>query len=174
MCSLTLSNSFEEQLETLGQTTAAKIIGLLERQAFEANVGQMGTFDAPETNLEAGFAVDLRQAGVRKKRIAGHRIFFEGTHRDCNYTLFYVKLNKKSDNRRQDDNNPAFHEVVRRAFQGREVARRLDDPKIQAALPEAPYWQKQEWYTIQQRYLSSEMDIQAEAEEEGPNSSSNA
>jgi hypothetical protein len=149
VCSLTLSETTQEQLESIGGN-GANLEKLMKRRAFDANVNQPGLYDQPSTNLRAGFAEDLRQSGVRKERIMGHRIYFVGNHSDCNYTAFFIKFNKKGDDENQDDNNSAFHEKLRRALAGKD-SKTLEDPKEiaiaeQENVEKKPAWQKAEWY----------------------------
>ena len=80
----------------------------------------------------------------------GHRVYFLGSHSDCNYLAFFIKLNKKDDDEMQDDNNPQFHEKLRRALAGQEV-KTLEDPIKIAVVEkeeeeEKPSWQNADWY----------------------------
>jgi hypothetical protein len=145
VCSLTLTDTTEEQLGSLGGN-AVKLENSMAKRAFAANANQPGIYDASITHLRAGFDENLREQGVRKERIMGHRIYFVGNHADCNYTAFFIKLNKKGDDEKQDDNNPQFHEVLKRALAG-EVARVIPDPNAPVqAEEEKPDWQKADWY----------------------------
>ena len=155
VCSLTLSETIHEQLKNLGGN-GVKVENLMSNRAWAANVNKSGTLDAPITYLKSGFAEDLRKQGVRKETIFGHRVFFIGNHFDCNYTAFFIKLNKKADNKQHDDNNPVFHEVLRRALAGQKV-RVIPDPKQVAEIEEArkeavPDWQKDPWFLEQAKY----------------------
>lgn len=120
VCSLTLSETTQEQLESIGGN-GARLETSMRNRAFAANENQPCSYDLLNTHLRAGFADDLRQQGVRKERIMGHRVYFVGNHFDCNYTAFFIKLNKKGDDEMQDDNNPQFHEKLRRALAGQNV-----------------------------------------------------
>lgn len=149
MCSLTISKTTQEQLESIGGN-GANLERLMARRAFDANLNQPGLYDQPNTHLRTGFADDLRQLGVRKEQIMGHRVYFVGNNSDCNYTAFFIKLNKKGDDARQDDNNADFQDKLRRALAGEQV-RVIPDPRQlaeaeQDKIEEKPAWQNADWY----------------------------
>lgn len=109
MCSLILNKTSNDQLDSLqGERTLLekKII----KRAFGANLATQGLLDAPNTHLRQ-MPDDLTH--IRKETIGRHRIYYFGHHSDCSYTVFYIKLFKKSDNAAQDDNNPQFHNKLR-------------------------------------------------------------
>lgn len=145
MCSLTLTNTLAKQLESLGGNRT-RVQNLMERRAFDANINQPGLYDKPNTYLRNGFADDLRDAGVRKERIMNHRVYFIGNHFDCNYKTFFIKLNKKGDNPNQDDNNPKFHEILRKALAGETVEVIEDPAQISVVQEETSSWKDADWY----------------------------
>lgn len=145
VCSLTLSETLDAQLQLLDAGQSRFIERNMVKRAHEASVEQAGTLDAPQTHLRSGFDADLLAAGVRKEQIGRHRVFFTGTHKDCNYTAFFVKLFKRRDDDAVDDNNPTFHTVLTSALNTPNM-RRIADPNQPAPEPEAPAWQNAEWY----------------------------
>lgn len=149
MCSLTLTETIQEQLESLGGN-GTKLEELMKRRAWSANRDLPSSLDSPDTHLRAGFAEELRQQGVRKERIFGHRVYFFGNHTDCNYTAFFVKLSKKGDDEKQDDNNAKFHEKLKRALK-EQVTKVFPDPQEQNK-EKIPDWQQADWY---KKYLNS-------------------
>lgn len=153
VCSLRLSETTQQQLESLGGN-GERLQTAMAKRALSANVDQPCSFDNPDTHLRAGFADDLRESGVRKERIMGHRVFFVGSHTDCNFTVFFIKLNKKGDDERQNDNNAQFHEKLRQALTG-QIVKTIPDPNIKTEI-EKPAWQNAEWYKKYGKLDSSE------------------
>mgnify|MGYP001242798213 CR=1 FL=1 len=154
MCSMTLTSDLNNQLAGLGPRDAEIIKNGMKRRAWDANQEMPGILDDSRTNLESGFAKDLRHAGVRKERIGRHRVFFVGRNIDCNYTGFYVKTNKQGDNQAQDDNNPSFHNIVRNALQGVTEGEPeiLQDPQELIPEDDPPDWKKTDWYKLYEQY----------------------
>ena len=97
MCSLTLSEFLDTQLTLLGGREAPFIERNMTSRAHGASRTNKGVLDSPDTNLRRGFDENLRAAGVRKERVGRHRVYFTGTHEDCNYTAFFVKSFKPND-----------------------------------------------------------------------------
>lgn len=145
MCSLTLSEAFDNQLTHLGGAEAPFIERNMAERAHGAGRNQAGVLDSPDTRLRRGFAEDLRDVGVRKERIGRHRVYFTGTHEDCNYTAFFVKSFKRGDDDAVDDNNPNFHAVLQNALDTN-MARRIADPNEAEQEEAKPAWQKTEWF----------------------------
>ncbi|HEX8735658.1 MAG TPA: hypothetical protein VF721_10070 [Pyrinomonadaceae bacterium] len=123
MCSLTLNNTSNEQLDSLlgeRKQVEKKIVS----RAFGANTTTAGLLDALSTHLRQ-MPEDLRH--IRKETIGRHRIYYIGHHTDCSYTVFYIKLFKKGDSAAQDDNNPLFQNKLRAGLESPNV-RTIEDP----------------------------------------------
>lgn len=150
MCSLTVTEYLASQLVNIGPAQAKFIEDNMSRHAWAANIETPGILDRESNHLQAGFAVDLRQAGIRKQRIGRHRIFYTGQHTECNYSAFFVKSYKKKDDNQRDDNNVNFHAVVREALSDNNVVRVQRSPEEIAEglqVPEAtPAWQDADWF----------------------------
>ena len=125
MCTLSLTKTADEQLKQL-QGDRKKLENNLKQRCFEANVSAPGLLDHGDL-LHSPFPQDLRNAGLRKVTIGRHRVYYLGSHKDCNYDAVYVKLHKKSDNWAHDDNNPAFQNRIRTALSTPVVKTLLED-----------------------------------------------
>ena len=153
MCFLSLTESLSLQLANMGGNVKT-VEDNMSKKAWSANIHQPGLLDSPDTNLKSGFADDLRRAGVRKARVNRHRVYFVGQHIDCNYTAFFIKLNKQGDNKAQDDNSTGFQAIIRNALTSKQVTRVLADPNDQlvessqseSVTRHAKDWKDATWY----------------------------
>lgn len=87
-------------MEGLGsQTEIRRIEQRILRLAGDADIETAGALDriAPDRRMPP----DLR--GARRIRVGRHRVYYTGHHTQCSYTMFYVKIYKKSGVDDEDD-----------------------------------------------------------------------
>lgn len=154
MCDLIITESLAAQVPTDGFVERR-----MESFAHDAKVDKRGILDATNTHLRTGFAADLRKAGVRKKQVGRHRVYFTGEYTDCTYTAFFIKENKRGDDWSQDDNNPDFQSLVRTALSAESLSPRiLFDPDGPRPAESVPDYQNADWFKEQRKYLGAAPD----------------
>ncbi len=125
MCWATINNFVDRQIEDLRRSGDRRLIeGKLFRFAAEANERQPGALDNPACSMK-GWPLDLR--GVKKYRIGRHRVFYTGSHHQCEYRVIYIKKFKKDD--KEGEHDPRLHDKLRRRLNEPDARRLLsDDP----------------------------------------------
>ncbi len=115
MCSIATNATADQQLTSLKSSGDEKRIEKKLREfAGDSTVEKRGILDLPANHLH-GMPSDLRH--IRRIRAGRHRVFYTGHHTQCAYSVFFIKLFKKTGV--DDELERRFHNVLRVA---------VDDP----------------------------------------------
>lgn len=102
MCSISTNGTMDSQLTSLGHHDKNMIERRLFQFASEANVHRSGGLDSPALTWKRR-PQELRDANARKISIGRHRVYFNGSHKQCAYSAFYIKSFKKKGVDDEDD-----------------------------------------------------------------------
>ena len=123
MCSIATNSTAEAQLQSLTGKDNTTIEKKLREFAGDSNVQKSGILDLPANHLY-GFPADLKH--IRRRRTGRHRVFYVGHHTQCSYQVFYIK--KFKDTGVNDELDPQFHKVLRRAVGDESLGRIIRPP----------------------------------------------
>lgn len=114
MCSISINKTVDKQLDQL-QRANSRDKTMIEKRLFgfadEANSERRGSLDASDKKLKR---MPPGLENVRKIRIGRHRVYYVGSHWQCSYKAFYIKMFKKSDVDQEDSRR--FQERLLRAL----------------------------------------------------------
>jgi mRNA-degrading endonuclease RelE of RelBE toxin-antitoxin system len=95
VCSIVTNATADTQLKSLQSSGDNKIIeDRLKQFAGDSGIGQPGFLDLPAHHLKGISDKDLKS--MRRIRIGRHRVFYTGHYNQCSFTVFFIKLFKKT------------------------------------------------------------------------------
>jgi hypothetical protein len=123
VCSLLTNGTADSQLDSLPKKHKEAIEKKFSEFAGDSTLSKPGILDSPANHLH-GLPPDLKD--VRRMHAGRHRVFYKGFFSQCSFTLFYVKMFKKTGV--NDENDSAFHKMLKRAASDMSLGRVLREP----------------------------------------------
>ncbi|MBU1206053.1 MAG: hypothetical protein KKH04_03855 [Proteobacteria bacterium] len=100
MCSISVNETANKKLRDLKHSGVKHLEKKLFNLAKEADESNSGILDHPSCHFKR-MPSELREA--RKKEIGRHRVYYTGFHKQCSYSVFFIKEFKKDGVEEEDD-----------------------------------------------------------------------
>jgi hypothetical protein len=123
MCELWVNHPTDEGLSRLADK--AQIEAKYHKLADDDKVDKAAGLELLLKNVDDWSKIsDLK--GIRKRDCGRHRLYFEGRHSDCKYTIIFVLCFKKTSEDKPDSKK--FQNMIRKALDDTESPRQITLP----------------------------------------------